>query len=81
MSQGLFGGEASIKVSMALAYDANGNVLYLGQAPPGAATSAAIWQIRRFTYDANGNMTAIWWADGNTVYDNIWDDRATLSYS
>ena len=34
------------------------------------------------TSDANGNPTAILWADGNEAYDNIWDNRATtVSYS
>ena len=57
------------------------NVIYYGEAPPGTATAAARWAIRKFTYDANGNMTAQQWAGGSRSFTNIWDNRGGLSYS
>ncbi len=48
----------------------------LGNALPGSSNAAAVWKIVRF--DANGNST---YADGNSNYDNIWNNRGALSYS
>lgn len=53
-------------------------VLYVGQALPGTATSAASWSIKKI--DTTSGIV-IKWADGDTLYDNIWDNRASLSYS
>jgi hypothetical protein len=70
----------SIDGSLASLYvDAGGGVSYLGEAPPGTATSAAKWRIRRIT--TVGNDVTIEWADGNGNFDNVWDDRVSLSYS
>ncbi len=63
-----------------LDYDLNGNVIYAGKAAPGSAKSAAVWQIKNFLYSGS-NVTDILWADGNASFDNIWDSRASLSYS
>lgn len=52
-------------------------VTYIGLAAPGTAESAAAWQIRREN-DTSGNVD---WADGDTDFDNVWDDRASLTYS
>lgn len=64
-----------------LAYDGNGNVQYKGIAQAGATTSTANWQIRRFNYDGSDNLTHIDWADGDTDFNNVWDNYASLSYS
>ena len=61
--------------------DANGNAVYVGKADPGSLSSASVWQVKRITWDANGNPTAVEWADGDAKFDNVWDDRAALSYS
>jgi len=56
-----------------------GNYTYIGKALTGTATSAAYWQIKRI--DATTG-TVIQWADGNKLFDNIFDNRATtVSYS
>lgn len=54
------------------------NVIYIGYAAMGSATSAAIWQVQKVA-TSSGVITT--WADGNSAYDNIWDNRASLSYS
>lgn len=53
---------------------------YLGHAWPGTATSAAAWRIQKMVFGADGDVTTTW-ADGNTAFDNVWDNRASLSYS
>jgi len=67
--------------SVRLDYDGSGNVTYVGLAVPNATNNLPMWQIRQFTYDGSGNLTSTLWADGNRNFDNIWDNRAGLSYS
>ena len=52
---------------------------YIGRAAPGSLGSAAVWQVQKIT--VSGTETLIKQADGNDKFDNIWDDRATLTYS
>lgn len=54
-------------------------VKYLGTAAVGQATSDPAWSIKKLT--TTGTVLEIEWADGNDKYDNVWDDRASLSYS
>ena len=51
---------------------------YVGLAAPGVGTGSAVWQIRRLT--SSGNDLTVEWADGNAEFDNVWDNRASLSY-
>ncbi|MEN6532163.1 MAG: hypothetical protein ABFD89_00775 [Bryobacteraceae bacterium] len=64
-----------------IAYDANGNIEYMGWAKPGASTDDAVWSVVKHTYDASNRLTATEFADGDDSLDNVWDDRATLTYS
>lgn len=50
---------------------------YFCEAPIGTALSAAGWRISRLE-DATGKLM---WADGNAKFDNVADDRATITYS
>lgn len=59
--------------------DVSKSLSYIGFAPIGSATSAAVWRI--FRLQTTGDVQAQEWADGDSSYDNIWDDRATLTYS
>lgn len=56
-------------------------IYYLGLAEPGTGTGAASWQIRRITYSASTDDVIVQWADGDALYDNIYSDRESLSYS
>lgn len=53
------------------------DVTYFCEAPVGIATSAAGWRIAEY-HRVNGTFR---YADGNTNYDNIADNRASLTYS
>lgn len=58
------------------------DLIYRAEADPGTATSAALWRIRKIDIDnASKGDVSITWADGNDSFDNVWDDRAILSYS
>jgi poly(3-hydroxybutyrate) depolymerase len=64
----------------AVVVDAPSSTLsYVGTADPGTLTSSGSWRILRITYA--GTVTTIHWADGNDNFDNVWDDRAGLTYS
>ena len=68
--------------SHVLAYDANDNPIYEGWAiRKGVASSTATWKIKKYTWVTGSGgdtvMTREQWADGNKLYDNVWDDRAT----
>ncbi len=54
------------------------NTVYVGVAPPGTATSSGSWQIQKIDTSSGVGVT---WANGNGDYSNIWDNRASLSYS
>ncbi len=62
-------------------YTVANKVEYEGYARPGAATSAAEWQISKYTYDGSNNLLAKQFADGTHDYIKIWDNRAGYSYS
>ncbi len=74
---------------MSMAGDNNStvNLVYVGFAKPGALEASAVWQIRKLTYDLNGNVIRVQWpTDGTTVeptnqFRYIWNNRATLTYS
>lgn len=70
-----------ISYTVVLERDGNGNPLYIGIALPGTPTSAALWQIRKLTWDISNFPTSIQYANGSTALSAIWDNRASLSYS
>ena len=70
--------EASIGAILSIRVDAGATYEYYGFALPGTAESAATWRISRWTV---ANVSGLMWADGNTDFDNVWADRASLIYS
>jgi hypothetical protein len=59
--------------------EASSTITYVGEATPGTATSAATWKVKRI--NSATLLAEILFADGDSNYDNIWDNRAALSYS
>jgi len=59
--------------------DASATITYVGDAAVGLSESSAAWRIKRL--QTSGTVLKITWADGNENYDNVWTDRASLSYS
>jgi hypothetical protein len=56
-----------------------GTTLYVGKAALGASAGGAVWQIKKIT--EVGTELATQWANGNSLYNNVWDDRTSLTYS
>lgn len=57
------------------------NPIYVGMALPGTATSTPAWKIAKLTWDINNNPLMVQWANGDNEYLNVWDNRATFTYS
>ena len=71
----LSGTDQAVKVDAA-----SSTVTYVGKASVGAVAGAASWKIFRMTSDTDGDLV-IEYADGNANFDNVWNDRASLTYS
>jgi hypothetical protein len=54
------------------------DTVYIGKASIGTATSAASWQIVKLDV-ASGMIKT--WADGDALFNNVWDNRASLTYN
>lgn len=54
-------------------------VNYFGYASVGTSDAAASWKIKKLV--TSGSVTTIQWADGDANYDNIWSNRASLTYN
>ncbi|NGZ25775.1 MAG: hypothetical protein G8345_02670 [Magnetococcales bacterium] len=73
--------ESNLLLTSRIAYDGNGNALYMGVAAPGLGEEQAGWLIRKIEYDNNQRPEAILFAAGDANFNKIWDDRATYAYS
>ena len=77
MAQGFVNGK---QVELTLRLDDVGSgTTYIGDALPNTATSASTWRIKKMV--ETGADLEILWADGDANFDNVWDDRAGLSYT
>lgn len=67
--------------SLTLQMDEAGlGITYVGDAAIGTITSEALWRIKRLDESGDPELI-IKWADGDANFDNIWDNRASLTYS
>lgn len=72
--------EISEDTLLSIEIDSGDNLVsYMGLAAPGTPTSAAAWQVLKI--DENGGGLQITYADGDTEFDNVFDNRESLSYS
>jgi len=63
-----------------LIYDeVSSSTAYLGKATVGASQGSGVWAIQKLAFV--GNSVTVTWADGNSSFDNVWTNRASLSYS
>lgn len=74
-------GDDVIKYTKRVDFNTAQTQLYKGEANPGSAESGAVWRISFITIATADSDVVEIWADGNANFDNIWDDRLSLSYS
>ena len=75
------GGSAAAQTVSKIDDTTTANVVYIGKAElTGAAisTSGAVWQIKKL--DTSSIALDKKWADGDSSYNNVWDNRASLTY-
>jgi hypothetical protein len=53
-------------------------ILYVGKAPTGSAEASAVWQIIKVDLST---VILVKYADGDAEFDNVWNDRSTLTYA
>jgi len=53
---------------------------YLGEAVVGTLEAKPSWRIQKLIFTAGGSVTILF-ADGDSNFNNVWADRATLSYA
>lgn len=54
------------------------NVIYIGEAVPGATHDQAVWRIHEITF--LGEDSSDRWANGTAAFDKVWNNRASYSY-
>lgn len=59
---------------------ATSDVIYKGEAIPGAAESASVWRISKVTFLSDGDSIKQW-AGGVADFTQVWDDHLSLTYS
>ena len=59
---------------------ADATTTYVGNAAVGASQAAAVWRIFRLTSLVGGGLV-IEYADGDANFENIWNNRTSLTYS
>jgi hypothetical protein len=55
-------------------------VIYKAEATAGTLDSASAWRIHRLIVSVDGDVSETW-AEGNTNFNKIWNDRLTYTYS
>lgn len=57
------------------------NITYAGKAAIGSSGASAVWRIMKIDESGTPTTLSITWADGNSNFDNVWDNRTSLTYS
>jgi len=71
----------SIHPAKRIEYDGTDNELYIGYAHAGALETDEVWTIQMNEYSGTNKITSITFADGTTLFDRKWSDRAIYIYS
>lgn len=59
--------------------EVSGNITYIGKALIASVGADAVWQMQKL--EKVGKVTSVLFADGDDLFDNVWNDRAILIYS
>ena len=79
---GAIGGTSELDVPYNLQVDfVEDTHLYKGWADPGTATSSSTWRIQLLTFVGSEGDVVVTWDEGNSNFDNVWDNRVSLNYS
>ncbi len=59
--------------------DFQGDVIITGKAPVGSSPTEGVWQISKTEF-ATDDDVSITWAEGNALFNKIWDNRNIYNY-
>lgn len=66
----------SSKYSVRIDKTSQSGILYIGKASIASSESGSVWQIAK----VDTSILSVKWADGNSSFDNVWDNRLSLTY-
>jgi len=79
---GTEGGDIVIQYSKEVDFVDASDLIYVGEALPGSTTASASWRIKKIDLNAGTDSDiGIRYADGDSTFDNIWDNHLSLTYS
>lgn len=58
--------------------EVSATVMYVGEALPGTSAASAAWRIKKIDQTSGLVLT---WANGDSDFDKVWDNRASYTYS
>ena len=56
-------------------------LIYKGHAEVGSNTASSVWRIQKIVFVGTDGDVEITWANGNALFNNIWDNRYSLTYT
>lgn len=59
--------------------ETNPLLVYVGEAVPGSLPAAPVWKLK-VVDTVTANITKVLFAESETTFDKIWNDRATYTY-
>ncbi|MEO5327254.1 MAG: hypothetical protein H7829_03330 [Magnetococcus sp. THC-1_WYH] len=62
------------------AYNASGDVEYIGLAEPGTTDDQPKWIIKKIVYDGQRRQVASLFAGGRIKFDQVWNSRESATY-
>lgn len=71
--------ESSAEITTRIDSKSTTKITYIGTATIGSDDSQPVWRIK-IVDETDSVVSVIKWADGNSNYDNIWNNRLTLTY-
>ena len=77
-TQGAPGGEDEMPYDKEIDFIGS-DVIYIGEADPGSATSSPVWRIKKLTKAVDNDVSQKW-ADGVGTFTKIWDNRLSYTY-
>ena len=79
---GTEGGDIVVQYSKEVDFVDASDLIYVGEALPGSTTASASWRIKKIDLNVGTDSDiGIRYADGDSNFNNIWDNHLSLTYS
>ena len=79
---GTEGGDIVIQYSKEVDFVDASDLIYVGEALPGSTTASASWRIKKIDLNVGTDSDiGIRYADGDSNFNNVWDNHLSLTYS